>query len=678
MKKVILLIATILIMSSGSVYSQKRAMTPEDLWSFGRLSEVQLSPDKTKVLYGVTYYDVKTNKSTSDLYLVNVSGGEPVNLTKTPDASESNGVFHPTNGKIYFLSSVNDEMQIFSISMKGSERKQVSNIKGGVNGFIISPDGNNVMYIQDVKIDTTPSEIYPDLPNVNVRIIDNLMYRHWNEWSNYTYSHPFITSIDKKGNIPAGKDIMPGERYDTPIKPFGGLEQINWSYDGKKLAYACKKQIGKEYALSTNSDIYVYDLSSGKTEDISTFNLGYDHDPVFSPDGKYIAWKSMKTPGFESDRERIMLYSTSNKSVVELTEGFDQSCAHYAWNDKSNVIYFISGIHATFQLYCIDINTKKIKQITQGVHDYVEYAVGDNFLVGAMQSMSAPTDLFIVDVASGKETQLTNINKKLLDEIEFGKVEGRWIKTVDNKDMLVWIIYPPFFDKNKQYPGVLYCEGGPQSAVSQFWSYRWNFQMMAAGGYVIMAPNRRGLPTFGQEWNDQISGDYGGLNQKDYLQTVDVISKEPFIDANRLGAVGASYGGYSVFWLAGNHQKRFKAFIAHCGIYDFYSMYGSTEEYFFVNHEYEGPYWQVPEPKSYNFSPHLAVANWDTPIMIITGGNDFRIPYTQSLEAFDAAQLRGIPSKLLFFPDECHFVLKPQNAILWQREFRNWLDKYLK
>lgn len=677
MKKFILLISIFLTVGTNAVVAQERAMTPEDLWKFGRVSEPQVSPDNANVIYGVTYYNAEDNSSNRDIYLLNIKENKSVNISKST-VSEYNAVFHPTDGKIYYLAPVKGEMQMFSMSMKGSSKKQVSFVTGGIEGFKFSPDGEKVVYYTSVKLDETPSEIYPDLNDVDVKIIDDLMYRHWDNWSDYTYNHLFVSSFDSKGQIHDGIDLMENQKFDAPMKPFGGMEQVDWSPDGNELAYACKKLSGKDYAVSTNSDIFIYNLTTKQTKNVSAFNMGYDHDPVFSPNGEYLVWKSMKTPGFEADKERIMLYSIKKRMIADLTDGFDQSCANYKWSDDSKTIYFISGHHAKYHLYSIDVETQSIRKITSGQCDYVEYDLAGNFIVAAKQSMSLPTELFLVDIATGKDVQLTFTNEKLLEELRFGRVEERWIKTVDDKDMLVWVIYPPFFDVKDKYPAILYCEGGPQSAVSQFWSYRWNFQMMAAGGYIVMAPNRRGLPTFGQEWNDQISGDYGGLNQKDYLQTVDVLSKEPYIDENRIGAVGASYGGFSVYWLAGNHNKRFKAFISHCGIYNFSSMYGSTEEYFFVNHDYEGPYWTVPQPKSYAFSPHLAVANWDTPILIITGGRDFRIPYTQSLEAFNSAQLLGVPSKLLFFPDETHFVLKPQNSILWQREFRNWLDKYLK
>ena len=669
---------------SVSGIAQKRVMVPEDLWKFGRISEVQLSPKQTEVLYGVTTYSLITNKSNRDLFIIDLkNGGAPVQLTNT-ESSEYNAVFHPKNSRIYYLGYINGEMQIFSMKTNGKDVRQQTSVAGGINGFKISPDGIHIVYTKDVKLDKTPAEVYPDLPKTDVRIFDDLMYRHWDAWHDYAYSHPFVTTIDKSGNISAGIDILEGKQYDTPMNPWGGMEQLSWSPDGTKLAYTCKKFTGVEYSLNTNSDIYIYNITTGETKDITAFNEGYDHDPVFSPKGEYLVWKSMKTPGFEADKERIMLYSFSTKTATCLTDALDQSCKDYKWSAKGDKLYFISGYQAKYHIYCMTeffnapAIAPKIEQITKGTCDFVEYAVGDKFLIGAKQSMSQPTEVYKIDLSTGEETMISHANDKLMAELEFGKVEEKWINTVDGKPMLVWVIYPPFFDKTKEYPAILYCEGGPQSAVSQFWSYRWNFQMMAANGYIVMAPNRRGLPTFGQEWNDQISGDYGGMNQLDYLQTVDVLKKEPYSDENRIGAVGASYGGYSVYWLAGHHDHRFKAFIAHCGIYDFYSMYGSTEENFFTNHDYEGPYWQDPEPKSYEFSPHKYVQNWDTPILIITGQNDFRIPYTQSLEAFNCAKMRGIPARLVFFDDETHFVVKPQNAVLWQREFKNWLDKYLK
>jgi len=405
---------------------------------------------------------------------------------------------------------------------------------------------------------------------------------------------------------------------------------------------------------------------------------GYDKYPSISPDGKMVAWQSMETPGYEADKNRLFVMDLVSGEKKDMSANFDQDAEHLVWSDDGQTIFFISGIHATYQIFALDMASGEIRQVTEGRHNYNTFCLAGDVIIGEKMAMDMATEIFSVDPVSGAETQMTFTNQHIYDNITMGAIEERWIKTTDDKDMLVWVIYPPGFDPNKKYPALLYCQGGPQSAVSQFFSFRWNFQMMVANDYIVVAPNRRGLPTFGTEWNEQISGDYGGQNMKDYLSAIDELSKEPFVDENRLGSVGASYGGYSVFWLAGHHEGRFKAFISHCGIFNFESMYAATEEMFFVNHDYEGPYWEAPKPKSYEFSPHLAVQNWDTPILIVTGGYDFRIPYTESMQAFNAAQLLGVPSKLLYFPGESHFVLQPQNAILWQREFYGWLDKWLK
>ncbi len=656
--------------------SAQERLKAEHLWQMVRVDDIQVSPDGNMILYGVTRYDLTTNKGNRDLYLLPVSGGDPVQLTDF-EGHELNGLWRPDGRKIGFLSAKNGLMQLWEINPDGTGLQQVSDVPDGMNGFAYAPDLDHLLYCKDVKLDQTPQDIHPDLPKTNVMIWDDLMYKHWNAWHDYAYSHIFVATYDPAGKIGQGKDIMEGEPFDTPMNPFGGMEQINWSPDGKKIAYVCKKMKGKEYALRTNSEIYLYDLESGQTTNLSEGIMGYDHDPVFSNDGTKLVWKSMATDGYEADKERMMLLNLETGNRKDLSENFNQNCSGFAWSDDDQTLYFISGYHATYQIYSFHMPGGTITQITSGVHDYTSIAVAGPFLIGTRMSMSMPTEIFRVSL-DGNETQLSFTNAELLSTIKMGEVKERWVKTTDNKDMLVWVIYPPFFDPSKSYPALLYCQGGPQSAVSQFWSYRWNFQMMAANDYIVVAPNRRGLPTFGQEWNDQIVGDYGGQNMQDMLSAIDALAKEPYVDKNRLGAVGASYGGYSVLWLAGHHEKRFKAFISHCGIFNFESMYGSTEEYFFVNHDYEGPYWERPKPTSYSFSPHLSVDKWDTPIMLITGGYDFRIPYTQSLEAFNAAQLLGIPSRLMFFPEESHFVLKPQNAVLWQREFFKWLDTYLK
>ncbi len=663
----------ILMPVSLSVSAQDR-LQAENLWQMGRVDDIQVSPDGQMVLYGVTRYDLSENRGNRDLFVVPVMGGEARKVTDF-EGNEFNGVWRPDGQKIGFLSAKNGSVQIWEVNPDGSDPKQLSDIEGGINGFSYSPVLTHILYCKDVKLDTTPADRYPDLPKTNVMIFDDLMYRHWNAWHDYAYSHIFVTKYDTV--IGAGVDIMEGESYDSPMNPFGGMEQITWSPDGKMIVYTCKKMKGKAYALSTNSDLYLYELKLRLTTNITEGNMGYDQDPVFSRDGKKMVWKSMATDGYEADKERMMMLDLTDGSKKDLSEGFDQNCSGFTWSEQDERIYFISGMNATYQIHAHNLATGTTSNITLGAHDYTTIAAAGSFIIGTRMSLSSPTEIFRVGL-DGEEVQLTFTNQEILSRITMGEVKERWVKTTDGKSMLVWVMYPPFFDRAKKYPAILYCQGGPQSAVSQFWSYRWNLQMMAANGYIVVAPNRRGLPTFGQEWNDQIAGDYGGQNMKDMLSAIDELSKEPYVDAKRLGAVGASYGGYSVLWLAGHHEKRFKAFISHCGIYDFESMYGSTEEYFFVNHDYEGPYWAQPKPNSYSFSPHLSVDKWDTPIMLITGGYDFRIPYTQSLEAFNAAQLRGIPSRLMFFPEESHFVLKPQNAVLWQREFFRWLDTYLK
>jgi len=653
-----------------------KRLTAETLWKLNRVSEALLSPDGTKILYDVTQYNLSENKGKRNLYVYNMAEGTSIQVT---DGNEMifNAIWRPDGVKIGYISSKNNGSQIWEMNPDGSDKKQISNIPDGINGFMYSPLLNNIAYIKDVKLDKDVHDLYPDLPLADAAIYDDLMYRHWNAWTSNTYSHIFMAPY-RNSRLDEGIDIMKNEKYHAPLPPYGDMAEITFSPDGKILAYTCKKLTGKEFALSTNSDIYLYFVETGKTENISKGNEGYDKCPVFSGDVQKIAWQSMKTPGFESDKERIMVYDFTSKATNDITESFDQSSEHYIWSTDNKNIYFKSCIKGTFQIFKMNVNTKEVTQITKGVHDIVSFDIKGKQIIAEIMSMSAPTEIYAIDEANGAIKQLTTHNKKILDTLEMGKVEERWVKTTDNKQMLVWVIYPPQFDPKKKYPALLYCQGGPQSAVSQFFSYRWNFQIMAAHDYIVVAPNRRGLPGFGQEWNNQISGDYGGQNMKDYLSAIDAVAAEPYVDKDHLGAVGASYGGYSVYWLAGNHNKRFKAFIAHCGMFNFESWYGSTEELFFANHDLCGPYWDKVPPKSYDFSPHNFIGNWDTPLLVIHGGNDFRIPYTEGMQAFDAAQLKNIPSRFLFFPNETHFVMKPQNSVLWQREFFRWLDKWLK
>ncbi len=653
-------------------------MTPEVLWSFGRLSDVQVSPDKTKLLYGVTYYSKEQNKGNRELYTINIDGTNKKQLTQTA-GGEYNAVWSKDGKKIYYLSAQNGSMQIWQMNADGSGKKQISNINGDVTGFGFSPDYSKLFYTKEVKLDTTARDIYPDLDKATGRIITDLMYRHWDTWVD-TYSHVFVA--DNANEIKDGIDLLEGQKYECPMKPFGGIEQIAFTPDSKKIAYTCRKKHGKAYALSTNSDIYLYNIETGKTENLTEGMMGYDVNPTFSPDGKYMAWESMERDGYESDKNRLFIMDMETGEKKYLTKDFDQNVHSLHWADDSKNIYFISDWHATDEIYKININTNNIAKLTEGVHNYrTVVPLGNSTLIATRVSMSKPNEIYSVNETTGEAKEISFENKDILSQLTMGDVKSRWVKTTDGKQMKVWMIYPPHFDSTKTYPALLYCQGGPQGTVSQFWSYRWNFQMMAANGYIVVAPNRRGLPGFGQEWNEQISGDYGGQNMKDYLSAIDNAKQEPYVDENRLGAVGASYGGFSVYWLAGHHNKRFKAFIAHDGMFNLEAQYLETEEMWFVNWDLGGSFWDKNNKvaqKTYENSPHKFVQNWDTPIMVIHGGKDYRIVDSQGMSAFNAARLRGIPAKLLYFPDENHWVLKPQNGILWQREFFKWLDRWLK
>lgn len=655
-------------------------LTPELLWSFGHTGEPKVSPDNKSILYGVTYFNITENRSYRDLYIVPVTGGNAKRITYSSEKANEE-VWLPDGKRIGYLLSKSGESQLWEMNPDGSSNHQVSHIKGGILGFKYAPDLKHVLFIKAVKLDKDIHDIFNDLPLANARLETDLMYRHWDKWHDYTYQHIFVAGYDDNG-LTGEKDIMVGERFDSPMKPDFGMEQIEWNPDGKSLAYTCKKLVGRAYTLSTNSDIYIYDLRTGKTTDFTEGMMGYDMNPAYSPDGKYLAWESMARDGYESDKNRLFIADLGSGQKKDCSAGFDQNVQNLAWNKDSKSIYFISDIRATDEIYRLDLANEKITRITNGIHNYLSVVPAGDKLIASKVSMSQPAEIYSVDPVSGSDVAITFVNKGIMDQLTFGKVESRWITTIDKKKMKVWIIYPPHFDPSKKYPALLYCEGGPQSTVSQFWSYRWNFQIMAANDYIIIAPNRRGLPGFGQTWNEEISGDYGGQDMKDYLTAIDTLAAEPYVDKDRLGAVGASYGGYSVFFLAGHHQKRFKAFIAHCGVFNMESEYSTTDEMWFVNWDNGGAYWdlnnKVAQNTYKNFSPHRFVQNWDTPILVITGEKDFRIPYTQSMGAFNSAILKGIPAEFLFFPDESHWVSQPQDGILWQRVFFQWLDKWLK
>ncbi|MGM0649093.1 MAG: alpha/beta fold hydrolase [Bacteroidota bacterium] len=653
-------------------------LTPEVLWKFNRIGSAHLSPGGESVIFTMTKYSVEKNTGRTHIYKIPTDGSEKQQLTSGENSCHSPQWIK--NGEsIAYLSADTTGNQLWVMDADGETAEIRSRVKGGINHFSISPDGEKLLYCKDVKMNDLATDKYPDLPEANVHIATDLMYRHWDHWDDGTRSHIFVADLGEE-LTEEGKDIMEGENYDAPMSPYFDFSEIAWSPDSKKIAYTCKKMNGVEYSVSTDSDIYLYDCDSGETENLSAPNPGYDKHPVFSNDGEKLAWEQMKEPRYESDRARLVVYNFEDKSLTNYTKKFDESVSSINWSDDNKKIYFISGTEATYQVYCISLESGLITQLTSGRHNYNGLEVQGDQMLASKMAMDMATELFLLD-NEGQSKQLTRVNKHIYDNIEMGKVRKEWVETTDGKQMLVWEILPPGFDETKEYPAILYCQGGPQSAVSQFFSYRWNFEIMSAAGYVVIAPNRRGLPTFGTEWNEQISGDYPGQNMKDYFSAVDAFKTKDYIDADNIGAVGASYGGFSVYWLAGHHEGRFSAFISHCGMFNLESMYNATEEYWFVNKDFGGAYWEKDNDiaqRTYANSPHKFVDKWDTPIMMITGENDFRIPYTESLQAFNAAQLNDVPSKLLVFPEASHFVLQPQDAVLWQREFKGWLDKWLK
>ncbi|MFA5418972.1 MAG: S9 family peptidase [Bacteroidales bacterium] len=653
-------------------------MTPEVLWSFGRVSDPQNSPDGKSVLYGVSYYSIEQNKGNRELYLVDVTGGEPKQLTKTAK-SEFNAIWRPDGTKIGFLSSTSGSVQLWEMNPDGSEKTQISNIEGGITGFKYAPDQTRVVFTKEIILENKFASLYKDLPLATGRLMNDLMYRHWDEWVD-TYSHVFIADFDGK-TLSNEMDIMEDEPYQAPLKPFGGIEQVSWTPDSKAVAYTCKKLVGKQASLSTNSDIYLYDLDTKATTNLTKGMMGFDVAPSFSPDGNYMAWESMERDGYESDKNRLYLLEIKTGKKTYATENFDQNAGDITWTPDSKGIYFMSDWHGSFQVYHYNLTKRSISQITNGIQDFHSIALAGKKLVTTKQTMSFPTELFTIDPKIGAETQLTFTNKDLLSQLSMGKTEERWMKTFDGEDMQVLVIYPPHFDPMKKYPTLLYCKGGPQGPLSHDFHYRWNYQIMAANGYIIVAPARRGVSGFGQAWQEQISGDYFGKSMQDYLTAIDEMSKEPFVDSDRLGAIGASAGGYAVYYLAGHHDGRFKAFIAHDGIFNEEAQYLETEEMWFENWDKGGPYWDKNNKiaqESYAQSPHKFVDKWDTPILVIHSEKDYRVVFTQGMTAFNAAILRDVPAEFLYFPDENHWILKPQNGILWQRTFFHWLDKWLK
>ena len=672
------------VIGKQEIRIKNKKLTPEALWAMGRIGSSSVSPDGKQIAYTVSYYSVKENKSHTVIYVMNADGTNNLLLTHTAD-SEVEPTWIKGGSKIAFLTAASGSMQIWEMNPDGSERKQLSSYEGGIEGFKFSPDESKVLFISQVKYGQRTSDIYPDLDKASGKVINDLMYKHWDEWVE-NIPHPFVASFD--GNqVGAVTDILKDEPYESPMKPFGGIEQLAWSNDSKQIAYTCRKKTGLEYSVSTDSDIYLYNTETGETrnlckEDATDKNLGYDTNPKFSPDGKSIAWQSMERDGYESDRNRLCVMDLKSGEKTYVTEAFQSGVDDYCWAPDGKTLYFVGVWHATSMVHSTNLKGE-VKQLTDGMYDYTSVAMLNNKqLLTKRHSLSEADELFTVDLKKKNAvTRITKENDQIFSQLQMGKVEARWTKTVDGKDMLSWVVYPANFNPNKKYPTLLFCQGGPQSPVSQFWSYRWNLQLMAANDYIIIAPNRRGLPGFGMEWLEDISTNYGGHCMDDYLSAIDDIAKEPYVDKDRLGCVGASFGGYSVYWLAGHHNKRFKAFIAHDGFFNMEQQYLETEELWFTNRDLGGAYWEKNNPavqRSYANSPHLFVDKWDTPILCIHGEKDFRILASQGMAAFNAAKLRGVPAQLLIFPDENHWVLKPQNGILWQRTFFAWLDKWLK
>lgn len=666
------------IIGQSSPKIENGIMTPEVLYSFARVGDIAVSPDKSRFIYQMTYVSIPLNRTNSELFVMNSDGTEKKQLTITNNR-ESNPVWINNGHKIAFLCNETGSNQIWSMNPDGGGMTQISNLNGDISGFSFSPDGTKVLFVQDIKSVETAADKYSDLPKASGRIVDDLMYKHWDHWVE-AVPHPFIADVN--GNSLSNvKDIMEGEPYESPLAPMGGMEQLAWSPDSKIVAYTSRKKTGKEYALSTNSDIYFYNVETGETKNVTEGMMGYDVNPQFSPDGTLLAWQSMERDGYEADKNRLFIMNLSTGEKSYITEGFDNNCDSFIWGEDNNTIYMISSVSGTSQIYQISLSAMEIKKLTEGKHNYVSLALGGDRFIAARQSMSQPTEIYSVNINTGESKELSFENKQILEQLNMGEVEERWIETSDNKQMLTWVVYPPDFDPTKKYPALLYCQGGPQSSLDQYWSYRWNLQIMAANGYIVVAPNRRGVPGFGSEWLEQISGDYTGQNMKDYLSAIDELAKESFVDENRLGATGASYGGYSVYWLAGNHDNRFKAFFSHAGIFNTEAQYLETEEMFFANWDMGGSFWDISNDvaqRTHTNSPHKFVDKWNTPIMVSHGEYDYRILASQGMMAFNAAQLKGIPSRMLIFPDENHWITKPQNGILFQREFFRWFNQWLK
>ena len=677
---------TLLVTGATLRAAEEKRMSPELLWELGRLGSTALSSDARLVAYTVRRYELAENKGRSTLYIQELDSGDTrAVLEDWPSIGAVQFAPSAHGERIYFSgfpATAKDRVpQAWSLNPLDGGLVQVTSYEGGVSNLKMSPTGEHLAFTEDIKMDSTVNELYEDLPHADARIIDSLMYRHWSAWHDYKYSHLHVAPIED-GKAGDAVDLMEGWRVDCPVPPFGGSEQFNWSPDGKQIAFTAKDV--ERWAESTDSSVYIVSVDDPESRrNLTDGHPGYDNDPVFSPDGKWLAYHSMERASFESDRNRIMVMARSGtEKSVDTTAGLDQTAHGATWMPDSKGLVFASEWRGTNQLFRVPLGGGGAKQLSEGRYNWSLidlFPDGEHALV-RFTSMIRPAELAIMDLSSGKAETITDINGEIYADLELPRVEERWVTATDGKKIHCWVIYPPDFDESTQWPLLTYCQGGPQGQIGQWFSYRWNFHLMAAQGYVVVAPNRRGLPGFGREWNDQISGDWGGQAMADLLSATDSMLAEPYVDKERTGAIGASFGGYSVYWLMGNHEDRFKTMISHCGVFNLESMYGSTEELFFVNWDLGGPYWKnASVKKEYEeFSPHNYIGNWDTPLLVIHGERDFRVPVTQGMEAFTAAQVQGIPSRFLYYPNEGHWVLQPQNGVLWHRVFFDWLGRTCK
>ncbi|WP_293913804.1 MULTISPECIES: S9 family peptidase [unclassified Sphingobacterium] len=660
--------------------SNTTALTPELLWKLGRVSAEGLTADGKTLIYAVSQYNFEQNSSERNLFSVAATGGKAV-----PFSQEKGGesVVHiAENGDVIYLL----KGQLWKKNISGGTATQLTKGELELENVKFSPDGKYILFSQAVLIKKYHSpDRYPDLPKSDAYVFDNLDYRHWDTFNNGKFNHPFVATYDN-GVIGEPVDLLQDEPYYSPQMPFGGAEDFAWSPDSKAVLYVSKKKFGTDYAVSTNTDIYRYDLSSKQTTNLTVGMNGYDTNPTYSPNGQMLTWLSMKTEGYEADKNDIVLFDKSSSQRLNLTAHWDGTVNSFTWSKDNRKIYFTAPVKGTVQLFELtvpaNLKTKafpQIQQISSGEFD-ITGIVGqsDNALIVTSTKLTHAPEVYRYDLSKKDLKPVTTVNDELYTGIYTNKVTSRVTKTSDGKDLFSWVVYPPDFDPAKKYPTILYCEGGPQSALTQFYSFRWNLQLIASQGYIVIAPNRRGMPGWGEKWNADISKDWGGQPIRDYLAAIDDISKEQYVDTTRRGAIGASYGGYSVYMLAGVHQNRFKSFIAHNGLFDMRSWYGTTEELFFANHDLGGPYWDKANDKTYHqFNPIEYANNWNTPILIFQGGKDYRVPVGQGLAAFQLAQLKKIKSRLVYLPDENHWVLSGHNAQVWQREFFGWLKETL-